>query len=103
MNYPEEYKIMGLPQADGSRIKPDQEYVFAFGHPEYIPDNKHLVLHITEHGNRDAEGRPKFPEQEEWIQDLIKSEGLNLYECWYSHWLIKDDVSYKKIIDALQS
>ncbi len=71
--------------------RPEMEktaYEFYIGPLHYVPpyDMTSLYLHIPEMTHRDAEGRPRFPEQEAWVNGMLARHGIDADGIWWSHW-----------------
>lgn len=78
-----------------------KEYKFFVGQLDYIDKTK-TYLHITEHPNRSAEGRPLYPEQEAWVRNIIKKHRINATEIWYSTWEFKTERDVNKFVNVLE-
>lgn len=90
--------LRGLPGASQ-----EIEYTFAICHLDYIdPQDKNSVhLHIPEHHNRDAEGRPRHPEQAQWIKAALQDRRIDAREVWWSHWRfgsIEDALAFEAVL-----
>lgn len=79
----------------------DKEYRFFLGTLDYIDKTK-TYLHITEHPDRSAEGRPLYPEQEVWVRDIIKKHQINATEIWFSTWEFKTDCDANEFANVLR-
>jgi hypothetical protein len=87
-------ELPNVPRAAG------KEYQFFVGQLDYIDKGK-TYLHITEHPNRSAEGRPLYPEQEAWVREIIKKHRINATEIWHSTWEFKTNSDAVKFINVL--
>ncbi|WP_420644482.1 hypothetical protein [Candidatus Leptofilum sp.] len=103
MKLPKTIQMQGLPQADGSRLHPKQEYTFWFGNPAYMPGNSKTILHIPEQPHRDANGRPRYPEQAHWIDNVIRDEQLKVTAVWSSHWRFENEAALHNFLQLLNT
>lgn len=98
--YPRRYTMDGLPGSDETK---GTLYEFYIGGLHYVPpyDSKNLYLHITEMTHRDAEGRPRFPEQEAWIRRVLAERKIDAEGIWWSHWRFatpEDAASFERVL-----
>lgn len=93
--------IKGLP---GSMNKAQQTYRFEIGPLAYLPpyDERTIYLHIPEIPNRDAEGRPRHPEQAAWIREILQNREIKAKEVWPSHWRFSTPQEAKLFEDILK-
>jgi hypothetical protein len=75
-----------LPALPGKPETSERLYTFDLGHLDYVVDRQAVYLHIPEIGCRDAEGRPRYPEQESWIVEVLAERRIRAKEIWWSHW-----------------
>ena len=78
-----------------------KEYRFFFGYIEHVPEKDMVYLRIPEMTPRDAEGRPLYPEQEQWIRTALKIKGIKANEEWFSHWKFHSIKQALKFIQVL--
>jgi len=64
----------------------NKEYRFFLGFIDHVPEKDKVYLRIPEMTHRDAEGRPLFPEQEQWIRTVLKLKKIKAKDEWFSHW-----------------
>ncbi len=81
-------------------------YDFYIGHLGYlIPEGKQTIyLHIPELPARDAEGRPKYPEQADWINQVLTGQHINAKNIWWSHWRFDtthDAIDFEQYLQTL--
>ena len=67
-----------------------QTYTFTIGPLDYLGKPGDVYLHIPEMPARGAEGRPKYPEQAQWVRDMLAEHRIAAKEVWWSHWLFAD-------------
>lgn len=103
MKLPKTIETRGLPLKNGGRLHPEQTYSFWFGYPAYMPGNSKIILHIPEQPYRDANGRSLYPEQSQWIDDIIRHEALAVTAVWHSHWRFKNQETLQRFIRLLRS
>ncbi|WP_420627981.1 hypothetical protein [Candidatus Leptofilum sp.] len=103
MKLPKTVTMRGLPQADGRRLHPEQEYTFWFGYPAHLPGNSKIILRIPEQPHRDANGRPRYPEQAQWIDNVIQQERLNITAVWSSHWRFENEAALHHFLRLLNT
>ena len=101
MKLPKTIKTWGLPQSDNGRLHPEKEYTFWFGYPSYMPGNTKIILHIPEQPHRDANGRPLYPEQAHWIDNIVRRERLKVTAVWSAHWRFERENVLNRFIQLL--
>ncbi|KAA3647206.1 MAG: hypothetical protein DWQ07_06815 [Chloroflexi bacterium] len=67
-----------------------QSYSFTIGPLDYVGKSGDIFLHIPELPARGAEGRPEYPEQAQWIRDVLAKHAIQAKEIWWSHWHFPD-------------
>lgn len=78
-------------------------YEFYIGPLAHVPEKDMIFLHIPEMTHRDAEGRPKFKEQEKWINTILKEKNINAEDYWWSHWKFISGDEAEKFVNFLMS
>ena len=102
MKLPKIITLNGLPLPNDGRLHPERSYTFWFGYPNYMPKNSKIILHIPEQPHRDANGRPLYPEQAQWIDALIREEKLAVTAVWPSHWRFDKPEAYSRFVKHLE-
>lgn len=78
-----------------------REYEFYIGPLSYVPEKDMIFLHIPEMNHRDAEGRPFYPEQEQWINSALAEFKIRAKDYWWSHWKFESEIEAEKFIHLL--
>lgn len=93
---PRSWQLQGLP---GVPETLEIVYNFSIGH---FPEGKQeIYLHIPEIPARDAEGRPKYPEQEVWIDKILATQPISAKNTWWSLWQfasMDDAIAFEKLL-----
>jgi hypothetical protein len=95
---PRSWLLPGLPgkPETGGRL-----YTFDLGRLDYVVDRQAVCLHIPEIGCRDAEGRPRYPEQESWIAEVLARRRIRAKDIWWSHWQFEtpqDAAAFERVL-----
>jgi len=98
---PHTWLLRGLPGNLGAE---DTVYTFYIGHLDYIiPEGKQAIyLTLPEIPNRDAEGRPKYPEQETWVNKVLADHQIQARDIWWSHWQfssLDDAIAFEELLE----
>jgi hypothetical protein len=95
------WRLAALP--DGTT--PDHgAYTFYVGPLDHVPDgDTKRFLHIPEHPNRDAEGRPAHPEQAAWVEATLKAHRIAAPALWWSHWAFATDAEATRFEALLET
>ena len=94
--------IVGLPGYQENRRR---TYYFYLGSlPENHPnDDRTIELRIPEMPHRDAEGRPRYPEQAAWIREVLQENKINAQEIWWSQWQFKTPKDAERFENMLKN
>jgi hypothetical protein len=90
------WQLIGLPG-----VPETLEIVYDFYIGIFPEEKQEIYLHIPEIPARDAEGRPKYPEQEGWIEKILAAQHINAKYIWWSLWQFasRDDaISFEKLL-----
>lgn len=93
--------LHGLP---GQPEHQDQAYRFYVGPLSHVSssDERALYLRIPEKPHRDAEGRPRHPEQAKWIERTLAEHKIRAKAIWWSHWQFRTVAAAEKFEALLQ-
>jgi hypothetical protein len=93
---PRFWQLKGL-----SDVPETLENVYNFCIGLFPEKEQEFYLHIPEIQARDAEGRPKYPEQEVWINKIFATQTINAKYIWWSLWQfasMDDAIAFEKLL-----
>ncbi|MCG2741780.1 MAG: hypothetical protein L6300_16305 [Syntrophaceae bacterium] len=97
---PHSWLLFGLPEQPETN---HQVYTFNITRLDYFvgEDRQAIYLHIPEIGCRDAEGLPRYPEQEAWVKTVLAERQIRAKYVSLSTWQFDtqdDAIAFEKLL-----